>query len=94
MNDPASARPGAGLARPPLAVGAALAAALSGFRATAPRRQPAEVTADRLGDQLDRWPDRFNGTGQTRPGRSAGGQKLMDARQERGAGLRFLERKR
>jgi hypothetical protein len=27
----------------------------------APRRHPAEVTADRLGDALDRWPDAFDG---------------------------------
>lgn len=25
------------------------------------RRHPAEVTADRLADALDRWPDRFDG---------------------------------
>lgn len=28
---------------------------------TAPRRHPAEVTADRLAEALDRWPDRFDG---------------------------------
>lgn len=25
------------------------------------RRHPADVTADRLGDALDKWPDAFNG---------------------------------
>lgn len=37
----------------------AIRTALTGFHA--PRRHPCEVTADRLGDHLDRYPEAFDG---------------------------------
>lgn len=58
--DPPPSRPGADRPRPsPALDAAALTDALRGFRS--PRRHPAEVTADRLGDHLDKWPDAFDG---------------------------------
>lgn len=44
-------------------VGDALTSALADYRKSGrgSRRHPAEVTSDRLGDALDRWPDRFDG---------------------------------
>jgi hypothetical protein len=44
-------------------VGDAIASALSDYRRSgkASRRHPAEVTSDRLGDALDRWPEHFDG---------------------------------
>lgn len=43
-------------------IAAAIKAAISDSkRSGRTRSHPAEVTADRLGDALDRWPDKFDG---------------------------------
>lgn len=121
MTDPPPSRPGADRPRPsPALDAAALTDALRGLRP--PRRHPAEVTADRLGDHLDKWPDAFDGAGRDaiaqirhvlqqiadgrvtgspapgapgpalRPGRArTRAQALLDAWQDYGAELRFVQ---
>lgn len=49
---------------PAAKVGAAIQAAIAGSRSSGrktTRRHPAEVTADRLLDALEQWPDRWDG---------------------------------